>query len=956
MRYWVYINDKVQGPHEEDKLVTLQGFTPETLICSEDVAAGGSQEWVKASSIFEFDQIEKTLNQPMPEALATATQQPVAAKEEKDPSTQQPAATANLGTNNDLAALLLAKLDSLTNQISGLQNQLDGMQTKLDEAVTEAHEARLAAENTAAQAAAQQESSDVPAYIPPSDVDTRNNTITLTRHDLEGLEQENEEASITNTENLVSQAEDIVAAANKEEPLDMLGSMELGEENSSEQAETNSEESLGSKAEEEVVLRSALDSIYGAQAIQTQEEKESTFQDLLTPKQAAELAALADANKPKEEKTLEEALNQTEAAPATQETPAADESAKEALLAEFGVASTQEDVLDQVIREKEEEKQNDTLKVAALSAAAGVAAAAAVSALTGDDKEEEKPAEEKELILPVQQPVTEPEPVEEKQSLDLEEAAEAPVLSIAPDASEPEKMEEVLPADQMPEDIPATPEVTPVEEPADVPSLPAEDPQAEPEVAAVEEPADVPSLPSEEPQAEPAQEPEPVQPQPAVEPVSPESLPALDQSDPAAVAQQAETEEKKDATFQELVPGAVAEKPEGVLITEDDLNDAFAERETQGESVEQLFGLTQQSQEGQEQAATQEEGPVSLPTFEEQVAEQPKPVDNPNDLTEIELKEGSTYLISDFVPPAQADGNALPKELGALGNTVTQNLQAATPAQEEIGTEIQEIVSSTKQTEKEVTSTQQIDVADGVTISQVILENTIKTKRGATLDIKTVPMVPEPAQSERLHLDDLADDINTQHDVKPADLQPASSKTKAVVGGVAAVVALGLIYVMLGFMNLLPASINVFGGDKQAAAQQAKQAQMDEMLVEEAPLPQDSAALIDVAPAAPADPTTVVLQEVQNFPLMNGLTLKEFIEAKHPAAVSLITWEVSTAVDPDNYSIIVKVPPENPQSFKTAYRFNYNAVTKALDPTISDAKNLLDSAAQGMPVAQAPLQ
>lgn len=87
---------------------------------------------------------------------------------------------------------------------------------------------------------------------------------------------------------------------------------------------------------------------------------------------------------------------------------------------------------------------------------------------------------------------------------------------------------------------------------------------------------------------------------------------------------------------------------------------------------------------------------------------------------------------------------------------------------------------------------------------------------------------------------------------------------------------------------------------------------------------------------------------------MNGYTLQQYIEARHPAAKGLITWDISTAVDPDNYSILVKVPPENPQSFKISYRFNYNTVTKALDPTISDAKNLLDSVSQsmGMPLPQ----
>lgn len=109
-----------------------------------------------------------------------------------------------------------------------------------------------------------------------------------------------------------------------------------------------------------------------------------------------------------------------------------------------------------------------------------------------------------------------------------------------------------------------------------------------------------------------------------------------------------------------------------------------------------------------------------------------------------------------------------------------------------------------------------------------------------------------------------------------------------------------------------------------------------------------------------ANPMDTVLDEVKNYPLMNGYTLKQFIEAKHPAAKDLITWDISTAVDPDNYSVLVKVPPENPQSFKISYRFNYNTVTKALDPTISDAKNLLDSAAQGAAQqgqpAMAPMQ
>ena len=60
MRYWVYINEKVTGPYEEDALAGVKNFTPDTLICAEDAGPGGNQEWVKASSLFEFGDAQKT--------------------------------------------------------------------------------------------------------------------------------------------------------------------------------------------------------------------------------------------------------------------------------------------------------------------------------------------------------------------------------------------------------------------------------------------------------------------------------------------------------------------------------------------------------------------------------------------------------------------------------------------------------------------------------------------------------------------------------------------------------------------------------------------------------------------------------------------------------------------------------------------------------------------------------
>ena len=823
MRYWVYINDKVEGPYEEAKLVTLQGFTPDTLICSEEVASGGGQEWVKASNIFEFDQVEKTVNQPAPAAYGVAAQEAPTAQ-----PAEQPAAQPATGDTN----LLLEKIDQLTREVSGLQSTLNTMQTKLDEAITAAQTAR----------AAEQAASGTPAYIPPQENDDAKNTITLTRHDIEpALDDE----AITNTESLVSRAEDIVAAASQpaEKPLEMLGEVDLGNK----QDDTN-EVALGSKVEEAVVLRSALDSLYNAK-VQTQEEKESTFQDLLTPSQAHALDEQAQAKEHKEE------------TPA----PAAEGTAKDALLNELTAEPKKEDVLDQLIKEKETEKKDNTLKMAAAAAVGAVAGLAAAEGL----KEEKEPAPGLETVQDAAA-----EPVEEKKTLDFSDESKSPALSIAADVNEPEKHEEVLPAEQMPADVPAV---------------------------------------TETPQAEPA---------PAEE-----HLPSLEGAGKEPVQ---EAEKEKEATLQELVPGAKTEKPDGVLITEQDLKEAFTERSSQDDqSVEQLFGVpaTQQPAPAAEPAQA-----ASLPQFSDQTADKPLPVGNPNDLTEIELKEGSTYLISDFVPPAQADANALPKEL-EKANTKAEKEKAEN--KEETG--VQEMVSPLKQTETPVAPAQ--DAPSDVTVSQVILENTIKTKRGATLDIKTVPMVPEPAQSERLNLDGMEDDINTQHDLKAADVKPQSKAVKATVGVLVALVLAAAIYAMLGLMNLLPASVNVFANKQQAEAQQTEDfnAQMDEILGSQ------PAQTPEAAPAPAADPTQAVLADVQNYPLANGYTLKQYIEARHPASVDLITWDISTAVDPDNYSVLVKVPPENPQSFKISYRFNYNAVTKALDPTISDAKNLLDS-------------
>ncbi|ACC98792.1 hypothetical protein Emin_1242 [Elusimicrobium minutum Pei191] len=54
MRYWVYINNKVMGPYEEGNIPELQGFTPDTLISSEIIEEGASQEWIPARAVLHI--------------------------------------------------------------------------------------------------------------------------------------------------------------------------------------------------------------------------------------------------------------------------------------------------------------------------------------------------------------------------------------------------------------------------------------------------------------------------------------------------------------------------------------------------------------------------------------------------------------------------------------------------------------------------------------------------------------------------------------------------------------------------------------------------------------------------------------------------------------------------------------------------------------------------------------
>ena len=899
MKYWVYINNKVDGPYDENSLVTVAGFTPETLICSEEVASGGGQEWVKASSVFEFDEAPAVPEPaPAPAPVATAAPAPAAA---------------------DTQALL-ARLDALSGNLASLQAKLDSMQSHLDQALEE--NKKLAQQQMAQQ---QANLSATPQELPVHE-EAYSNTITLTQPSFD------QEQTPTQTAPTPAQ----------EEPK-----------------------------EEELIIQSALNSMYGGKpeekSVTTHEDE--SFHDLVTGETSEDLA------RAEEEEAVHDIETQLHFTPVGEDepvvksavitTPSLFEAEKDALINEL-TSSPKEDVLDQIITEHQQEQSAELSQGSALSQA-GENAAEPENSLKIEESQpltlstDKEDPSKLEQVLPADQmpedvlpPAVQNTPAAQSPVMDLsdtlppvqttdnsdipvtdipndlpqqqEQAEQQPEIPVAdmpeelPQPQQPSQAEkpEMLPADDIPDVAPQTPKESTDEsvgmlslddlensQTSDNSSSPIEETQPEELVPAKneepletisEEPAEAQPVAAEEIAAQEPAEAQPVAAEEATAEEPAEAQPVATEEATAEEPAEAQPVAAEEATAQE--PAAPSEIPaqeppaepvEEGGITEKDLQDAFGDK-----------------------SSADNETPLPI-------AQEDFIGTNPDELTEIELKQGATYLISDFVPPAQVtdDVAAVMKSTSDENkkDVVFQDMLAA---------------ATVSQSAKPLNT-------DGLpadaSATQVNLENTIQAKRGAALDIKTVPMVPDPTQTDRLDVSALTDE-NAQHAIKKQGL---AKSTKLVIGGLLALLVIIILYVVLGFLHLLPASVNILASKKQDSA--ATQTTQDILNEEVAAAP--------VEEAQPAEPTPQqqALEKVQNFSLPNDSTLKGFIESKHKAIdPELITWEITDAVEPDNYSVTVKIPPENPQSFKTVYRFNYNLQTGMLDPTISDAKNLLDQA------------
>ena len=153
-----------------------------------------------------------------------------------------------------------------------------------------------------------------------------------------------------------------------------------------------------------------------------------------------------------------------------------------------------------------------------------------------------------------------------------------------------------------------------------------------------------------------------------------------------------------------------------------------------------------------------------------------------------------------------------------------------------------------------------------------------------------------------------------------------------------AILACAGLYLVLALMHALPDGINVFASkDAQpvasAVTQETVSAQPQQNKEEEVKPAEFKVSALEVATYA------------QKYVLPNGKTLKQAIEAKHPAvSANDISWNIaSTPNDPILYPVMVHVKL-NPQGEKLTYRFVYNASLKTLTPQAGPAEQLVREA------------
>ena len=95
------------------------------------------------------------------------------------------------------------------------------------------------------------------------------------------------------------------------------------------------------------------------------------------------------------------------------------------------------------------------------------------------------------------------------------------------------------------------------------------------------------------------------------------------------------------------------------------------------------------------------------------------------------------------------------------------------------------------------------------------------------------------------------------------------------------------------------------------------------------------------APAAENDmQEDVLMSQVRNYTLKDGMTLEQKVFTAHPDLDGDIDWSLAPTEEQNVYSVAIKLPT-NSEGQSYSYRFNYNTDTGILTPTTSEAKNIM---------------
>ena len=421
MKYWVYINEEVlPQPYEAGELYTIKGFDGQTLICPEDVPEGEEQQWYTADELINYS---ASRPKSLAEAVAAASEENVAEipVEEVQPQAEQQAQVqqepsympsdeqevydasedftpeplpdsygkedvpSSVPNNNELASLLLEKMELLISEVSGLKENISALNEKTSELAQKVEK-----------------------------VETGKNNAPIVK-DYAALKAFKNQASAPLNENEIPE-EQISLEESDEEKMPIITA------DPEDILESALENTMRLKAVSDVVAPVAFD-LTSKETIQITDDEEPKPAEEKPEEPAQEQPEVKDETSTEE--VVEEAIKEEpavqEAPPSEQEEPVQEEVLQEepaqedfesVKIAPVGTEE-EEEILKTFAQEKEDEQKEDVIKdeeVAALEAAVGIESVAEPVQETSDEVAFEQ------VETPAQEQAEENFPVEEQQS------------------------------------------------------------------------------------------------------------------------------------------------------------------------------------------------------------------------------------------------------------------------------------------------------------------------------------------------------------------------------------------------------------------------------------------------------------------------------------------------------------------------------------------------------------